>query len=252
MSSIMDIFKRIKIRAPLLKPKVLELFCGTGDNANEYGAMCESIEAWDNNESKARSFKERVSQATVRVCNVFEVLTGYKEHRFDVVIIDNSVLTSPRYEHFDLFPGIYRLMNPTCFVVLSTVTDPFGYADNRRDLLTKSYGGEEGAEKFLEEWDAARDKFYGLTPLSPENMPKKRPVSSIRLQDMEPIYQEKFEKAGFKVPYTFSCMRNNTIAWVMVEAHMEPVVEKQEEEKPKRKKKAAGFGALGGVLGGSR
>ena len=249
---ILEVFERIRVRAPFSRPNVIELFCGNGKGpAKEYAPLCDSLEGWEISNEAAIEFKKNIPQAVVKVCDIYEAISHYDGDRFDVVIVDNSFLKAPMFEHFDLFPDVYRLMNPTCFVVLSVCPDPHGYAEPRKETLFKVFGGNEKVQAFFEDWDAARDKFYGLEPLDPAYIPKNRPVSGIKVDSMEGIYKDKFEVAGFKVPYTYSILRNSQAGYVMVEAHMEPVVEEKKAEKPK-KKKAGAFGALGGVLGGSR
>jgi hypothetical protein len=250
---ILEVFERIRVRAPFVRPKVIELFCGNGKGpAREYAPLCESLEGWEISNESAIDFKQNIPSATVKVCDIYAAISNYDGDRFDVVIVDNSFLKAPMFEHFDLFPDIYRLMNPTCFVVFSVCPDPFNYAEVRKDTLLKAFGDKEKVDNFFKEWDAARDKFYALEPLDPANIPKNRPVSAIRVDSMEGIYKERFEAAGFKVHYTYSILRNSQAGYVMVEAHMEPVVvEEKKVEKPKRKKSGA-FGALGGVLKGER
>jgi hypothetical protein len=143
-------------------------------------------------------------------------------------------------------------------MIFTVCTDPFGYASPRKVQLIKAFG--DNLYKFMLDWDKARDAFYGLPPLDPKNLPKPRPVSSVKLDSMEEIYRDKFDAAGFTVPYTFSCMRSGTVGNVMVEAHQKAIevaatIEDEdppaEVTKPKKAKRK-GFGALGGVLGGGR
>ena len=254
---ILDVFDRITARAPFVRPRALELFCGPGESqAKEYASLCEFFEGWEIREDKAAEFKRNFPQATVKVCDVFKEIVGYSGDKFNVVTVDNSFLKAPDFEHFGIFPGIYRLMAPVCFVVLTVCPDPFTYAEPRKVQLLKAFGNK--VNDFMLDWDKARDAFYGLPPLDPKNLPKPRPVSSVKLDSMESIYREKFEAAGFKVPYTFSCMRGKAAGYVMVEAHQEaveivtPIDEPIAETTKPKKTKKKGFGALGGVLGGGR
>lgn len=253
---ILDVFDRIMARAPFVRPRALEMFCGPGaSQAKWYATFCEYLEGWEIEEEKAAEFKRNFPQATVKVCDVFKEVSVYRGEKFNVIMVDNSFLKAPQFEHFGIFPDVYRLMAPVCFVVFTVCTDPFNYAEPRRLQLTKVFGDK--TNDFMLDWDKARDAFYGLPPLDPAHLPKPRPVSSVKLESMEEIYRDKFESAGFTVPYTFSCMRSAAAAYVMVEAHQkaievsdpvaEPLTEPTKHKAPKKKK---GFGVLGGVLGG--
>lgn len=226
--AILDIFDRITTRAPFIRPIALELFCGAGKGqAKEYASMCEYFEGWDMREEKIAQLRRNIPRAMGKVCDVYTALlqpraiTEMKE--FNVILVDNSALIAQggHFEHFDVFPGIYNLMDPnTCFVVLSVIPDPYGYAEPRKEAIGKAFARPE---EFMADWDAARDKFYHLPPLDPANMPKPRPVSSVRLRDMEDIYRDRFESDGWLVPYTFSCMRSKAAGYVLVEAKRAPI-----------------------------
>jgi hypothetical protein len=112
-------------------------------------------------------------------------------------------------------------MAPVCFMIFTVCTDPFGYAAPRKMQLIKAFG--DNLDEFMLDWDKSRDAFYDLPPLDPKNMPKIRPVSSLKLDSIEGIYREKFEAAGFTVPYTFSCMRTGAVGYVLVEAHQKAI-----------------------------
>lgn len=252
---ILDVFDRITARAPFVRPRALELFCGPGvSQAKEYAPLCEYFEGWEILEEKAAEFKANFPQATVKVCDVYKEIAGYRGDKFNVIMVDNSLLTAPRFEHFGIFPDIYRLMAPICFVIFTVCPDPFSYAEPRKADLIKAFGNK--VNEFMLDWDKARDAFYELTAMESKNLPKPPPVSSVKLDSMEGIYLEKFEAAGFTVPYTFSCMRSKAVGYVMVEAHQEaisiaPAAEDAIKVSSKSKKKSSkGLGALGGVLGG--
>ena len=224
---ILDVFDRITTRAPFVRPRALELFCGAGTmHTKEYAPLCEYVEGWDLKEDRVAEFKRNLPQAKARVCDAFKEIMQPRPAGFpgdyNVIVVDSNFLQAPRFEHFDIFPGIFNVMAPAiCFVVFTVCPDPFGYAEPRKDMLQKAYG--DRVEDFLKDWDSARDQFYNLTPLDPSNMPKPRPVSSVRLQDMEAIYKDKFEAAGWQVPYTFSCMRAKAVGYVLIEAKREAV-----------------------------
>lgn len=225
---ILDVFERITTRAPFIRPIALELFCGAGEGqAKAYADMCEYFEGWDMREEKIAELRRNIPRAMGKVCDVYTSLLQPREitdiKEFNVILVDNSFLKASAggFEHFDIFPGLYNMMNPaTCFVVFTVCPDPFGYAEPRKDAIRKAFANPE---EFFKDWDAARDKFYKLPPLDPANLPKMRPVSSVRLQDMEEIYRERFESDGWVVPYTFSCMRSKAAGYVMVEAKRAPV-----------------------------
>jgi hypothetical protein len=256
---ILDVFDRIMARAPFVRPRCLELFCGPGaSQAKEYAPLCEYFEGWEILEDKAAEFKKNFPQATVKVCDVFKEVNEYRGEKFNVILVDNSFLKAPQFEHFGIFPGVYRLMAPVCFVVLTVCPDPFGYAEPRKADLVKAFGTK--VDEFMLDWDKARDAFYGLPAMDSKNLPKTPPVSAVKLESLEGLYREKFEAAKFNVPYTFSIMRSRAAAYVMVEAHqavieVAPIVETEDNQvkasKPKRAK-GKGFGPLGGVLGGGR
>lgn len=250
---ILDVFDRITTRAPFVRPRALELFCGPGaSQAKEYAPLCEYFEGWEIMEDRAAEFKRNFPQATVKVCDVYKEIAEYRGEKFNVIMVDNSLLTAPRFEHFGIFPDIYRLMAPVCFVILTVCPDPFSYAEPRKEALVKAFGNK--VNDFMLDWDKARDAFYQLTAMDSKNLPKPPPVSSVKLDSMEGIYREKFEAAGFNVPYVFSCMRSRAVGYVMVEAHQEAIEVSVPSTSGKAKKPKArgGFGPLGGVLGGAR
>lgn len=215
---ILTVFERINVRAPFIRPRALELFCGPGTGqSKEYAPMCEYLEGWDFREQVVAEFLRNIPRAKAKVCDVYKEAPAYSGEQFNVVLVDNSFLKTP-FEHFDLFPAIYNLMDPRCcFVVLTVCPDPFSYAAPRAAALQAAFGSK--VNEFMEDWDKARDRFYGLPPLDPNALPKPRPISAIGLRAMEDIYREKFLAGEFEVPYTFSCMRSKSAGYVMVETH---------------------------------
>lgn len=203
------------VRAPFVRPRALEIFCGKGQEARDYSPFCSSIEGWDIKPENTSEFMRRIPKATTWTGNVFDRVKRDINAEFEFILIDNYALMRP-FEHFDLFPHLFKLMAPSCFVTFTVYPDPFSYADPRREQIRKAFG--DGTQ-FMAEWDRARERFYDLPHLDSDSMPKPPPTSAIRLQDMEGIYADKFRVAGWTVPYTFSCMRNRAAGYVMVEAH---------------------------------
>lgn len=215
---ILDVFERINVRAPFTRPRALEIFCGPGTGQTmQYAPMCEYLEGWDVDEQRIAEFKKNIPKAKAKICDVYKQVPDYSGKAFNVIAVDNFLLKAP-FEHFDLFPGIFNLMDPrVCFVILTVCPDPFGYAEPRKDTLQKAFGSKVG--EFMVDWDAARDRFYSLPPLDPNCLPKPRPISAVGLGAMEDIYREKFEAGDFQVPYTFSRMRSKSVGYVLIEAH---------------------------------
>lgn len=104
----------------------LEMFGGRGDFVTKYYAdKVRSLEIWEIRPELEAQLQRDFPQATVKITDAFkEIYTT--THRFSLVVIDDPVfivMQRTHYEHFDLFPQLFHILQPSAIIALNLVFD---------------------------------------------------------------------------------------------------------------------------------
>ena len=207
---IIDIFQRIEIRAPLRHLNVLEPYIGNAQtNTVHYTALpcvC-GLEGWEINPTAATQAKAIIPGAEVKHGDAYREVGRLGPH-FDVIVIDNNMVQVP-FEHFSLFPDIFKGLKDQSFLVVSVCPNPASYLDSRQGLLERIFG--INSKVYHYDWNRAREKFYGI------EADEKTPDGDISATDMMPIYMEKALKAGFFTKYQTTITRSKWLKFLLLE-----------------------------------
>jgi hypothetical protein len=98
----------------------LEMFGGTGRlHTIDYAPYVASLEVWEIASALSPVLYKNLPNATVKIVDAFAQLDLTK-NRFDLVLIDSSYETfNGHFEHFELFPGVFKILNNFAILVLT-------------------------------------------------------------------------------------------------------------------------------------
>lgn len=178
LSPTQAVFNEIRRRGvPTDTMSAVEIFAGTGfRHTIDYMPLVGALEAWEMNPSYEADLKRHLPGATIRITDSFEELARTAS-RFGIIVVDNTITTfGPGYvEHFDLFPGLFRVATDPCILVLNVC--PKVPESLRRDAHRM----------------AKREAFYGTD--RPHDVPVDRMVVA---------YERLMESNGFRLDWHFA------------------------------------------------
>jgi hypothetical protein len=177
------VFRELRRRGvPTETMSAVEIFAGTGfRHTIDYLPFVGSLEAWEVNPSHEAELNRHLPGATVRITDSFAELARTTE-RFGIIVVDNTITTFGRdyVEHFDLFPGLFRIASDPCVLVLNVCpgvpealrTDAlrmsrraaFYATDQPQDVaidrMVEGYASLMRANGFRLDWHFARQRAY--------------------------------------------------------------------------------------------
>jgi hypothetical protein len=218
---ITGVFDRIEVRCPIRPLDIFEPFGGNGLSQVIHYAprpRVNHLTAWEIDVKFAVQLKKNFPDTDVKVCDAFEEVNRLHPH-FDVIIVDNNLLQWPRFEHFDLFPAIFKGLKDNAFMVISVCHDPGGYFVLREHLVNAALGSR--SSDFVKDWDSARTKFYNMRDAGDffyrDQVGHIRPVTVMSVSDMVPIYMDLALKAGFFTQYQTIIPRSQWMKYIVLE-----------------------------------
>ena len=111
---------------PLAELDALEMFGGRGDFVTKYYAdKVRSLEIWEIRSELEPTLRRGFPDATVKITDAFEEIHTTTQ-RFSLVVMDDPVfvvMQRMHYEHFDLFPHVFRILQPRAILALNIVFD---------------------------------------------------------------------------------------------------------------------------------
>ena len=168
----------------------LEMFGGRGDFVTKYYAdKVRSLEIWEIRPELEAQLQRDFPQATVKITDAFkEIYTTTK--RFSLVVIDDPVfmvMQRTHYEHFDLFPQVFHILQPSAILALNIVFD-----------YTQAQGRCDNYYHHL----MARAEFYGSKHLD-----------ELVMLD---TYRTLAENSGYMLDWYFLQRRTDIINWLIL------------------------------------
>lgn len=162
---------------PLSTMSCLDVFARDGSwHSHAFASRVKEYTAWEINGTFEEALLKNFPKANVRICDSFEQIK-HETGKYDLVVIDNNLITPRHPEHFDLYPHIFKVLNDTAYVVKNVIPDPYTYRDTWPDELI-----------------AARNKFYGT------NDPRGR----ASLDEMDEKYRRLADENGFIQHFKFT------------------------------------------------
>jgi hypothetical protein len=186
-SPMQKVLRELRRRGVVLSQlRVLEVFGEDGSkHVQDYARLVRSVEIWEIDPQMEQPLKRNVPGATVRIVDSYEQMKK-TDSRFDLIAIDNfpEAISFGRWEHFDLFPDIFRICSNSAILVSNVMPK---YDDEHR-----RYFGEVFNRDDVPAHIAARRAFYRT-----EN------GENIDRDQMMGVYRAMAEASGFEVEWHF-------------------------------------------------
>jgi SAM-dependent methyltransferase len=91
-------------------------------HTKDYASKVRSLEIWEVDESHESTLKRNFPDAVVRIVNSYARIKLALAGDFDLVVVDNPMAKhGDHFEHFDLFPDIFRVIRPGGVLVLNVI-----------------------------------------------------------------------------------------------------------------------------------
>jgi hypothetical protein len=223
---------------------VFEPFAGDGLNqavSYAYLPFIDRLVGWEMDPMRAKVLKHAIPGADVKICDSFQGVHHLEPH-FDVILIDGNVVQVP-FEHFDLFPDIFKGLRDESFFIVSVCDSPNTYYVDREQRIRSVLGTR--TESWVKDWDRARCDFYGMSHYTEADYMTTAgrivPQSVLPAPDMIPVYMEKALKSGFFTAYKSSMRRSKSMSYIVLELRRStPKRELEENYKDKKLRQDAG------------
>lgn len=217
---VVEVFKKIEVRMPFRQLSVLEPFGGDGTTQTvnyAYMPFVDRLVAWDCDPTLRPKFLHWIPRADVKTCNSFNEVHKLKPE-FDVILIDNNLIQVP-FEHFDLFPSIFKGLKDECFLIISVCVDPGGYYVQREAQVRAILG--DRTEEWVKDWDRARADFYGFEPPTDDDyracIGRIMPLTTVDAEVLVPVYMDMAVKAGFFTKMQTVSPRSRWMKYIVIE-----------------------------------
>jgi hypothetical protein len=100
----------------------LEVFGGRGTyHTLEVVEALADLEIWELNEARVETLRARFPAQRVLQTDSYRELTRTTS-RYDIVVADSDAVSGDHYEHFDLFPMLFGVLNDRAILVLNVTT----------------------------------------------------------------------------------------------------------------------------------
>jgi hypothetical protein len=154
----------------------LEMFGGTGGGHTvDYAPYVASLEVWEVQPTLASVLHKNLPHATIEIVDSFAQLELTKK-KFDLVVVDPPYEMFNGYcEHFELLPGVFRILNTFAILILNI----------RLEIVVFSRYSDEHFER--------RRAFYHV-----------KDPTSISLERMIKVYKDLASQHGFEVKWWFA------------------------------------------------
>jgi hypothetical protein len=187
--SIRTVVEELKRRGERVSEmRALDVFGGDGLREMVYwGNDVKELEVWEIIPSYEEGLKKLFPKARVLIVDTYQE-ASVREAKFDLIVVDNpsSICSGGHYEHFDLFPIIFRLCKDGTTLILNIIPAlglDEGWLDKRRHNLS-------------------RKRFYG--------------AHHFNRAQMIQVYSEKAKESGFNLAWSFLQQRGGSDTWWLV------------------------------------
>lgn len=140
--------------------QTLEAFGGTGvsHTPDIYGTVAE-LDIWDVSPARQSLLRQKFPRAKTMVVDSYLAMQQVAK-TYDLVVLDSGERMGGRYEHFEMFPYVYRALKPRAVLILNETpvikdTDPERLRQRR-----EFYQVNDAANV---SWDQVRDTYRRLS-----------------------------------------------------------------------------------------
>jgi hypothetical protein len=166
-AKIIEALHHVNVKIPLSEPQVLEVFGGDGTAhitayMHFFGA---NLHIWEIDEAKVDRLAVNCPNATVRNVDSFKEIqrtdfhSGFKG--FDIIIIDPTLFGGDYVEYFDLFPHIFSFCARPAWFIITVCPNPKKLWEQAEPVYLERME-KDTIQQMIFNWDATREKFYGL------------------------------------------------------------------------------------------
>lgn len=124
LSPMHKILKRIKQQG--LDPKTLnalEVFGSDGQNhTKDVASIVANLEIWEIEPKHEGSLKRDFPKAEIKITDSYTEIKQ-TSRKYGLVIVDNTSIAFNHYEHFDLFPDIFRVLTNPAVLILNVMLE---------------------------------------------------------------------------------------------------------------------------------
>lgn len=100
------------------KLTTLEMFGWNGEvHVRDVASIVSKMEIWEIDPRMEDVLKQKFPKAEIKITDSYKEIKQ-TQRKFDVVIVDNPNVSGKHYEHFDLFPDIFRVLKDNAIIVL--------------------------------------------------------------------------------------------------------------------------------------
>jgi len=182
---IRKVMKLLSERTDLGKLDALDPFAREGDWHTRYWSpLVRSLTLWEILPQHERTLRRNFPEAIIKITDSYLEIKK-TDRRFGLIVIDNDLSRTDHIEHFDLFPALYRTLNPgPVYIVRNVIEDPY---------LHRGWVPEEVKQ--------ARKRFYGY---GSEVVP---------ISEMAEVYARLAAEHGFSVVWSCVVPRDEAISY---------------------------------------
>jgi len=118
MQKIIRVLRRRNIE--INKLQALEVFGGRGYfHCIDYASHVSKLEVWEINPENEKYLRFNLPKALIKITNSYDEIKIAKK-KYDLIVVDNSLIPeNGYYEHFGIFPDIFRIANNFCIIILA-------------------------------------------------------------------------------------------------------------------------------------
>lgn len=99
----------------------LEVFGGGGQShTKDIASVVPRLEIWEILPQMESVLKRTFPQSEIKITDSYVEIQRVPK-KYDLVVVDNSSTAFDHYEHFDLFPIIFRVLNDSAVVILNVI-----------------------------------------------------------------------------------------------------------------------------------
>ena len=153
--------------------QALEVFGHVGKMVTvDYASAVAGLEVWEIEQQFETELRRNVPQACVRIVDSY-VQLRLTTRKFGLVVVDNGAMCGKHYEHFGVFPDVFRVLEDFAVLILNVVPEVYV-----QDAMTSEH-------------HRRRQDFYERDP------------NHVPLEEMIRVYRRLANTSGFHVRWWF-------------------------------------------------
>lgn len=182
ISNMQKILRRLRDKGIVLEDlKALEMFGYTGNfHTQDYAPYVAELDVWEIKPALENQLKNNLPMANIKITDTYKEIK-HSNKRYDLIVIDNNWnCAGGYYEHFSLFPDVYKIASDKALFIINVTPDLINYNGFSREHIE------------------SRQKFYNTD--NPWHIP---------IESMIKTYRESSRLMGFDIDWYFTQKRTS-------------------------------------------